>query len=253
MQSERSGHEVPPIRRRLVGAAALAAALDGGLPVRVVFVRRDAATDGGRADHADVIERARLAGARVIDAADAEIARLTGGGGTTDVLALAGPDPAASLDDAMRERGPAWLLVGLAFPGNIGLSIRTAEVSGAALVAIDPPLVGEPKRGALRASIGADRFFPVFWTDATAVVASARAAGRRVVVLESCGDRPPWDADLRGDVLLVAGGEHAGVPADVIASADAVIRLPSAGFIPSYNVQAAIAAVAAERLRQEST
>jgi tRNA G18 (ribose-2'-O)-methylase SpoU len=100
-----------------------------------------------------------------------------------------GPDPSATLDEAMRERGAAWLLVGLAFPGNIGLSIRTAEVSGAALVAIDPPLVGEPKRGALRASIGADRFFPGFWTDATAVVASARAAGRRVVVL-ACGDRP---------------------------------------------------------------
>ena len=236
-----------PIRRRIVGAAALDAALDAGRPVRVVFVRRDGGAPPPQA------ERARLAGARVIVAAAGEIARLTGGGGTTDVLALDGPDPAATLDAAMRERGPAWLVVGLAFPGNIGLSIRTAEVSGAALAAIDPPLAGEPKRGALRASIGADRFFPVFWTDAATVVAAARAAGRRVVALEACGDRAPWAADLTGPILLVAGGEHAGVPADVLAAADAVVRLPSAGFVPSYNVQAAIAAVAAERMRQEST
>jgi tRNA G18 (ribose-2'-O)-methylase SpoU len=166
---------------------------------------------------------------------------------------MAGPDPGASLDAAMREPGPAWLLVGLAFPGNIGLAIRTAEVSGAALAAVDPPLVGEPRRGALRASIGADRFFPVFWTDAASVVAAARAAGRRVVALESCGERAPWKADLRGPVLLVAGGERAGIPAAVLSGADEIVRLPTAGLIPSYNVQAAMAAVAAERLRQEST
>jgi tRNA(Leu) C34 or U34 (ribose-2'-O)-methylase TrmL len=36
----------------------------------------------------------------------------------------------------------------------------------------------------------------------------------------------------------------------VLAAADRVLRLPMRGFIPSYNLQAAMAAVALERLRQ---
>jgi tRNA G18 (ribose-2'-O)-methylase SpoU len=39
----------------------------------------------------------------------------------------------------------------------------------------------------------------------------------------------------------------------VLARCDDVVRVPMAGFIPSYNVQAAMAAVAGERLRQMGT
>ena len=179
----------------------LADALAAAAPVRVVLLRRDAAGDA-----VDAAERARAAGARILVVSAAEIARLCGGGGTADVLAMSGADPGATLDDAFRADGPAWLLVDLAYPGNIGLSIRTAEVSGAAAVAIAPPLAGAARRAALRASIGAHRFFPVHWTTADAALAAARAAGRRIVALESSGTAAPWDVDLRGRILLVAGG-----------------------------------------------
>jgi TrmH family RNA methyltransferase len=52
-------------------------------------------------------------------------------------------------------------------------------------------------------------------------------------------------------VLLVVGAEAEGVPADLLAAADATVRIPMAGFIASYNLQAAVAAVAAERFRQQ--
>jgi tRNA G18 (ribose-2'-O)-methylase SpoU len=51
-------------------------------------------------------------------------------------------------------------------------------------------------------------------------------------------------------VLLVIGGETRGIPAPLLARCDEVLRIPMAGFIPAYNLQAAMAAVAAERLRQ---
>ena len=35
--------------------------------------------------------------------------------------------------------------------------------------------------------------------------------------------------------------------------ADLVLRIPMRGFMPSYNLQAAMAAVASERLRQQET
>jgi tRNA G18 (ribose-2'-O)-methylase SpoU len=56
--------------------------------------------------------------------------------------------------------------------------------------------------------------------------------------------------DLTGQVLLVVGGERDGVPQHVLDRANEVVRIPVAGFVPSYNVQAAMAAVMAERLRQ---
>ena len=60
----------------------------------------------------------------------------------------------------------------------------------------------------------------------------------------------PWHHDLTGSVLLIVGGEVDGIPKPVLAHCDAVTRLPMAGFVASYNLQAAVAAVAVERFRQ---
>jgi tRNA G18 (ribose-2'-O)-methylase SpoU len=51
-------------------------------------------------------------------------------------------------------------------------------------------------------------------------------------------------------VLLVVGGETHGIPEAVLRACDGAIRIPMAGFIRSYNLQAAVAIVAAERTRQ---
>jgi len=50
----------------------------------------------------------------------------------------------------------------------------------------------------------------------------------------------------------VIGGETRGIPAPLLARCDAALRIPMRGFIPAYNLQAAMAIVAGERLRQES-
>jgi len=91
----------------------------------------------------------------------------------------------------------------------------------------------------------------VLWESADAALAAARSAGRRVVVLEDAGGAAPWDAPLDGPLLLVVGGEHAGVPPEVLAAADVRVQVPMAGFVPSYNVQAAVAVLAVELLRRK--
>jgi tRNA G18 (ribose-2'-O)-methylase SpoU len=167
-----------------------------------------------------------------------------------DLLALVGPDPEADVAGALAGPGAAWLLAGVAYAGNAGYAIRTAEVSGADAIFLDAALDPSGRRRALRAAMHAERFFPVHWAPADAVVGAARAAGRHVIAVEDVGERAPWQVDLRGRVLLVIGGERAGLPAGLLARCDAVVRVPMAGFVPSYNLQAAMAAVAAERLRQ---
>jgi tRNA G18 (ribose-2'-O)-methylase SpoU len=81
-------------------------------------------------------------------------------------------------------------------------------------------------------------------------IARARRAGRRVLAIEDVGDAAPWEADLTSRLLLVVGGERHGIPREVLAACDGALRIPMRGFIPSYNLQAAMAMVAGERLRQ---
>jgi TrmH family RNA methyltransferase len=150
----------------------------------------------------------------------------------------------------LQREGAAWLLVGVAYPGNAGFAIRTAEVSGAAGIAIDCDFAREQRRESLRMSMRADWFMPVLWESAATVVERAHAAGRRVVAIEDVGAKPPWQVDLRGPVLFAIGGEEPGIPPDLLAHADEIVRIPMGGFIRSYNLQAALAMVAGERLRQ---
>jgi TrmH family RNA methyltransferase len=229
-------------RRQLAGLAALDEALRAGEPVRVVLARAGLS-------HA-ALERARAAGAVIRHVSARVVERLSHARPAADVLALVGDPPEATLDELLARDGAVWLLVGVAYPGNAGFAIRTAEVSGAAGIAIEAAFRREERREALRMSMRADWFMPVLWETAERVMERARAAGRRLVAIEDVGSHAPWEVDLRGPVLFAIGGEEPGIPPDLLAEFDEIVRIPMGGFIRSYNLQAALAAVAAERLRQ---
>jgi TrmH family RNA methyltransferase len=232
--------------RQLAGPDEVEAALDAGEPVRLVL----AASDPGDPRVKTLCERARQAGIEVRPASRASLWRLGKTDAPSEILALVGRDPRAPMEEVIAAGGAAWLLVGIAYPGNTGFAIRTAEVSGADGVFIDSDFEHEGRREAVRAAMRADRFMPVFWMPALPVVRAARGAGRRVLAIEDVGSRAPWEMSLGGPVLFVVGGERHGIPEEILAECDDVIRIPMLGFIPSYNLQAAMAAVASERLRQ---
>ena len=150
----------------------------------------------------------------------------------------------------MSAGGAVWLLSGSAYPGNVGFAVRTAEVSGADGIFIDTDLVGRGRHRAMRASMHAARFFPVHWLETAKVVEKAREAGKRIIAVEDTGKSAPWETDLAGSILLILGGEGAGIPPEILEVCTEVMRIPMAGFIPSYNLHAAMAAIAVERLRQ---
>lgn len=195
---------------------------------------------------------ARARGIPIRMAGTREVERFAAPGEDRDLLALVGPDPARDLAGALRAGGAVWLLVGAAYPGNAGFAIRSAEVSGADAAVVDAAFDRPARQSALRASMRADRWMPVFFTAAQAVLDDARAAGKRLIAIEDTGPCAPWEVDLRGSTLFAVGGEQSGLPAPVLDACDAVVRVPMAGFIPSYNLQAAMAAVMGERLRQQA-
>jgi tRNA G18 (ribose-2'-O)-methylase SpoU len=235
-----------PPRRQLAGPDEIEAALARGEPVHLLLVRPSPRDPRAAA----LAAKARAAGIPVHPASEASLRRLSQADPPAEILALAGADPAASPAEVMAEGGAAWLLVGTAYPGNTGFAIRTAEVSGADGVFVDNDFDHAARREATRAAMRADRVMPVFWMRAAEAIALARAAGRRVVALEDVGAAAPWEADLTAPALFVVGGERHGIPGALLREADLVLRVPMQGFIPSYNLQAAMAGVALERLRQ---
>lgn len=215
--------------------------------MRLVLLRRGA-TGALAALGAALRER----GVAVRETSANDLRRMSRTPAPCDVLALVGPDPDAPLDEVLARPGCAWLLAGVAYPGNAGYAIRTAEVSGAAAILLDCAFDAAARRLAARASMQAERFFPVRWIAAGDAIDAARAAGRRVVAIEDSGTVAPFAADLRGPVLFVIGGETHGIAPPLLARCDAALRIPMRGFIPAYNLQAAMAIAAGERLRQEA-
>jgi len=178
------------------------------------------------------------------------MARLNDDQNPPPILALVGRDPDVSVNQILSSGGISWLLAGARYPVNIGFTIRTAEVSGARAVFVDGALTHSEKKSAKRASMKAHRFMPVHWVDGNELVSMAKEARFRIISLEDSGDVGPWDVDLTGNVLLVVGGEHDGIPDSILEISDSIIRVPMSGFVPSYNLQAPMAVVAAEALRQ---
>ena len=236
-------------RQQIAGSAAIVSALERGEALQRIVLRREA----DDTQLVALVRRARMAGVPVHRVGPRHFQRLRQSGGSCDALALVGSPPDTTASSVLAGEGATWQLIGVAYPGNAGMALRTAEVSGSAGAFVAADFDRAQRRAALRASMRADRFMPVFFGEADGVLDEAARSGRRLVAVEDVGERAPWDVDLRGRVHLVVGGEAEGIPKAALARCETVVRLPMAGFLPSYNLQGAVAAVAAERLRQLGT
>lgn len=232
--------------RQIAGARRIDEALRAGDPIGLVLIHRDAVDPAARA----VASRAAQAGIRVRRVTAGVLRRLSRENVPDEILALEGPPPETNLGAVFARPGAIWLLAGLSYPSNAGAAIRTAEVSGAAAVIIDGPFNNSARRAALRFSVRGDWFMPVLWHDAHAALDAADGTARPIIGVELTGSCAPWEIDLTADPVFVVGGETNGIPADVLDRCPQTVRIPMRGFIPSYNLQAAMAAIAAERLRQ---
>jgi TrmH family RNA methyltransferase len=166
-----------------------------------------------------------------------------------------------TFDDLIGGTPLILILAGVQDPGNVGTLVRTAEALGASgIAACAAGAIGtanpfSPK--ALRASAGAALRLPIArGLSAPVLLAQLRIAGVRVCA--ACPDEPsgaasrasereaastvgsanarkplaPWEIDWRGPVALLIGNEGAGLPDDLVHSADAVVRIPHA---PHYS------------------
>jgi len=227
---------------QITGLAAVMEALQAGVAIDRVLVDRDHDTSDLRA----LCEAANIP---LEEGSTNDLWRMSADGAQV-ALALTGRTQHETLDDAMKAGGCIWFFDGVEYSTNLGFAIRTAEVSGADAVLLNVEKTHEERRTIRRASMRADRFIPVIYTTTEAILASAKKHGARLIVAEDVGEMGPWDEELTGDVVLVVGAERAGVSHPVLEAADAVVKLPMDGFVPSYNLQVAVSVMAVEALRQ---
>ena len=233
---------------QLCGTEEVRDAIEKGESISLILVKRDhdnQAIDG-------IISMAEKSEIRVIEGSENDLWRMArdNSDGAPDILALVGRNPSASFEEVLQSGGLIWMLDGAKYPVNIGFCIRTAEVSGADAVIIDGPLNNQERSAAKRASMKAHRFIPVFWRNAIEFIHSAKQAGFRIIAVEDIGEKTPWEVDLTGNVILIVGGEREGISEAVLSSVDEIIRIPMTGFVPSFNLQAPLSAVAIEAQRQ---
>ncbi len=224
---------------QITGEENVLAALKNGEDIRLVLVDREE-------DCSEIIQLCNDRGIKVSEGSSTDLWRMSANG-QQKALALRGREPQGTLEEVFERKGVIWLFDGVEYAPNLGFGVRTAEVSGATAVIVNVSKTHEEKRTIRRASMRATRFIPVVYASTEEILT---ACNRRIVVAEDIGGKAPWETDLTGDVLLVVGAENAGVSKEILDAADQIVRLPMPGFIPSYNLQVAVSALAIERLRQ---
>ena len=241
----RASHQPASMAGQITGLKAVMEALRSGVAIDRVLVDRAHDTTELRA-------LCETAGIPLEEGSTNDLWRMSADGAQV-ALALTGRPQSETLEDVMAAGGCVWLFDGVEYSTNLGFAIRTAEVSGADAVLLNVSKTHEERRTIRRASMRADRFIPVVYTTTEAILEAAKANNVRIVAAEDIGTNGPWDEDLTGDVILVVGAERDGVSPEVLAAADAVVKLPMDGFVPSYNLQVAVSVLAVEALRQRQS
>ncbi len=149
----------------------------------------------------------------------------------------------------------------MADPGNAGALIRVADAAGALFVAMSEGSVDPTNPKCVRSTAGSLFHLPVVPVGDTAgAIARLRAAGFRCLAAAVTSDSVDlFTAErtglLCGRVLWVFGNEVHGLPHEVLAAADHVVRIPILGAAESLNVAtaAAVCQYAYARQREEWT
>ena len=136
-------------------------------------------------------------------------------------------------------------------PHNLGAIIRSAECAGAHGVIIPKRRSAGLTAVVAKTSAGAVSHVPVARvSNLTACLKELKEAGVWVFGTDAAGDKPIYEADLKGPAAIVIGSEGAGMGRLVAENCDFLLRIPMKGKLNSLNASAAAAILLYEAVRQ---
>jgi len=219
------------------GPQAVREAVALGGVVTEMFVTAEA-----RARHADIVEQAVRAGIPVLSVSGEVMAELAQTVTPQGLLAVC-RFVHVPLAEAV---GPGARLVAVMAhvrdPGNAGTVLRTADAAGADAVVFTDASVDPYNGKCVRAGAGSLFHLPVaIGVNVHDAVAHMRAAGLRVLAADGAGTTMLNDVDLSHPTAWIFGNEAWGLPDEVLALADEVVRVPIYGRAESLNLATAAA------------
>ena len=188
----------------------------------------------------------------VVAGSDGVLAAVSSLRSPSTAVALARHHP-PSVDDVLARGAHGCLIApaGVQDPGNLGAIIRAADAAGAGGVVVAGASADPFGCKALRGAMGSTFRLPV--ADAcerSDLPERARRAGCTVLAATPRNGRSMYDLDLTQPLLILIGGEGAGIEASLHAFADAAVSVPMAGGVESLNAAVAAAVLAYEARRQ---
>jgi len=201
------------------------------------------------------VERAREAGAKIVDSDGERLAALAGGPRHQGVVARVSPLPQRhSLDEVLDEvEGPPLVLVldGVTDPHNLGACLRVADGAGAhAVVAPKDHAVGLNATVAKVASGAAETVPYLMVTNLARTLGELKERDIRIIGASDDAEKSIYDVDLTGPVALVLGAEGAGMRQLTRKSCDELVHIPMSGAVESLNVSVASGVCLYEAMRQ---
>jgi len=153
------------------------------------------------------------------------------------------------------------VLAGVQDPGNVGTILRTAAAfgaTGAVTSATGQSGTASPfSPKALRASAGAALHLPLVHGAALGILLTQFKLNNISTIATCAHDddtahtlAAPWEIDWCQPIALLVGNEGAGLPADVVHSADARIQIPMERRVESLNAASAASILFYEAFRQ---
>lgn len=149
--------------------------------------------------------------------------------------------PEISFED-LKEKENLFVLVldRLQDPGNMGTIIRTAEAAKVDAVILTKGSVDPYNSKTLRATMGAIFHLPVIQCDDNQEWLSfAQDKGIRILASGLEGGKDYSGLSYAGSIAIIIGNEANGVEAELLKSADAIVKIPILGKIESLNASIA--------------
>jgi RNA methyltransferase, TrmH family len=165
----------------------------------------------------------------------------------------------SSVEDVLErlQVGPLMVVIGLQDPGNLGTILRSSEALGSAGVVLAQGTVSPFNSKVVRASAGSAFRLPIVIAKAAGetdkIFKTMRAEGIRLIATSSHKGTPIDQTNLTGPAAILVGSEGAGLPRDLLAQVDELVKIPHAPQVESLNAGVAASIVLYEAARQRGS
>ena len=234
----------------LDGVHLVAEALGAGIHIREAAVINVMNVRNLRPEVVDLAERLRGHDVPVATVSASVMQALSPVRSPSPVVALA-ERPIVAGDRLYRETPLVIVAIDIQDPGNLGAIVRVAEAGGASGVVCAGACADPFGWKALRGSMGSALRLPVLvQRDIREATDEARRHGCLIVATTPRGGRPFFDADLRGPIAVLIGGEGPGLAPSHIDAADERVMIPMQPPVESLNTAVSAALIVYEARRQ---